>query len=84
LLLRLRVGGAEELPASGGGFGLASVRSGLRAGVKKTGGTFTMKKIDIARIPDLKTGVGMHGSVKQKEVAGPVCVGIVIGLMFYL
>ena len=33
------------------------------------------KKIDIAAIPELSTSVGMHGSVKQKEVGGPLCLG---------
>lgn len=39
-----------------------------------------MKKIDIARIPELKTSVGIQGSMKQKEVAGPMCAGALIGL----
>lgn len=39
-----------------------------------------MKKIDIARIPELKTSIGIHGSEKQKEVGGPVCLGALIGL----
>ena len=33
------------------------------------------KKIDIASIPELNTSVGMHGSLKQKEVGGPLCLG---------
>lgn len=40
-----------------------------------------MKKIDIARIPELKTSVGIHGSVKQKEVGGPLCGGAAIALI---
>lgn len=43
-----------------------------------------MKKIDIARIPELKTTVGIHGSAKQKEVGGPVCLGAVLGLALLL
>ena len=39
-----------------------------------------MKKIDITQIPELKTGVGIHGSAKQKEVAGPMCLGVLIAL----
>ena len=39
------------------------------------------KKIDIAAIPELNTSVGMHGSVKQKEVAGPLCLGILIAII---
>jgi hypothetical protein len=37
-----------------------------------------MTKIDIASIPEIRTAVGIHGSVKQREVAGPFCVGAVI------
>ena len=36
------------------------------------------KKIDIANIPELTTSVGMHGSVKQKEVGGPICFAILV------
>ncbi|HEV2746348.1 MAG TPA: hypothetical protein VGW34_03500 [Allosphingosinicella sp.] len=39
-----------------------------------------MRKIDIAQIPELKTAIGIHGSVKQKEVGGPTCLGALIGL----
>lgn len=42
-----------------------------------------MTKIDIASIPELKTSVGIHGSVKQKEVGGPVCIAIIIGVIVY-
>ena len=42
------------------------------------------KKIDIAAIPELSTSVGLHGSVKQKEVAGPLCLGIVIAVIIAL
>lgn len=34
------------------------------------------KKIDIAAIPELGTSVSMHGSIKQKEVGGAICLGI--------
>lgn len=36
--------------------------------------------IDIANIPELRTSVGMHGSVKQKETGGPLCLGVILGL----
>ncbi|MEA3046008.1 MAG: hypothetical protein QOJ53_340 [Sphingomonadales bacterium] len=39
------------------------------------------KKIDIAAIPELNTSVGMHGSMKQKEVAGPLCLGIAYAIL---
>ena len=43
-----------------------------------------MKKIDIARIPELQTGVGIQGSVKHKEVGGPVCLGAILGVALVL
>jgi hypothetical protein len=42
------------------------------------------KKIDIAAIPELNTSVGMHGSVKHKEVFGPLCLGVVIAVVIGL
>ncbi len=36
-----------------------------------------MKKIEINKIPELKTGVGIHGSNKQKEVGGGACAGAI-------
>lgn len=42
------------------------------------------KKIDIAAIPELGTSVGMHGSVKQKEVKGPLCLGVVVAIVIAL
>ncbi len=42
------------------------------------------KKIDIAAVPVLSTSVGMHGSVKQKEVGGPLCLGIVVAIIMAL
>ncbi len=42
------------------------------------------KKIDIAAIPELDTSVGMHGSIKQKEVGGPLCLGIVVAIIIGL
>jgi hypothetical protein len=40
-----------------------------------------MKKIDIAKLPQLQTRVGMHGSTRQKEVGGGTCAGIIV-IMF--
>ncbi|HYJ81961.1 MAG TPA: hypothetical protein VEW26_03835 [Allosphingosinicella sp.] len=40
-----------------------------------------MKKIDIAMVPHLRTGVGIHGSLRQKEVGGSACVAVVIALV---
>lgn len=38
------------------------------------------KKIDIMAVPELATSVGVHGSMKQKESWGPVCLGVVIAI----
>ncbi len=43
-----------------------------------------MRKIEIGRIPDLATSVGVQGSVKQKEVGGPMCLGALIGMALVL
>ena len=37
-----------------------------------------MRKIDIRKLPELKTSVGIHGSVKQKEVTGGACLGFIL------
>ena len=42
------------------------------------------KKIDITAIPELRTSVGMHGSLKQKEVGGPLCLGIAVAILYAL
>jgi hypothetical protein len=39
------------------------------------------KKIEIAAIPELGTRVGMHGSVKQKEVGGPMCLAVAVAIL---
>jgi len=39
------------------------------------------KKIDIASVPELGTSVGLQGSIKQKEVGGPICLGIIISVI---
>lgn len=40
-----------------------------------------MKKIDIASLPHLDTGVGIHGSLRQQEVGGGACVAAVVALV---
>jgi len=42
------------------------------------------KKIDITAIPELTTSVGMHGSIKQREVWGPLCLGIAVAVIIGL
>ena len=39
-----------------------------------------MKKIDIRKLPELPTSVGIHGSSKQREVGGSSCVAIAVVL----
>lgn len=39
------------------------------------------KKIDISSIPELGTSVGVHGSIKQKEVGGPICLALVAAVL---
>ncbi|WP_158702972.1 hypothetical protein [Allosphingosinicella vermicomposti] len=43
-----------------------------------------MTKIDIASVPEIKTSVGIQGSAKQREVAGPFCAGIIAAAGVYL
>lgn len=40
-----------------------------------------MQKIDIKKLPELTTRVGIHGSVKQKEVGGAACMGVVVAIV---
>ena len=40
-----------------------------------------MKKIDISKLPELRTRVGIHGSMKQKEVGGGACMGVFIAVV---
>ncbi|MFN3388848.1 MAG: hypothetical protein ACK40O_07925 [Allosphingosinicella sp.] len=40
-----------------------------------------MKKIDIAKLPELKTPVGIHGSSKQQEVGGAYCGSMLVALV---
>lgn len=42
------------------------------------------KKIDIAAIPELDTSVGLNGSLRQKEVGGPLCLGLFVAIMIAL
>ena len=37
-----------------------------------------MKKIDISTLPELATSVGIHGSIRQKEVGGSACVAVIV------
>jgi hypothetical protein len=37
-----------------------------------------MKTIDIGKLPELRTRVGIHGSARQQEVGGVFCAGVVV------
>lgn len=39
------------------------------------------KKIEINALPELGTSVGMQGSMKQTEVGGPLCLGIIVAVI---
>lgn len=41
----------------------------------------TMNKIDINKLPELSTRVGIHGSAKQREVGGAGCGGVIIAIV---
>jgi hypothetical protein len=43
-------------------------------------GNIMKKKIDVRALPELGTSVGLHGSMKQKEVGGPLCFAILAGI----
>ena len=38
-------------------------------------------RLEIEDLPELETEVAISGSVKQQEVGGGVCVGIVLGIL---
>ena len=42
------------------------------------------RRIDVTSIPQLRTSVGMYGSLKQNEVAGPWCLAALCILMIAL
>ena len=42
------------------------------------------KKIDISAVPELRTSVGMHGSLKQKEVGSWPCLTVAVMVLYAL
>lgn len=52
--------------------------SRLRSCPRNASGGIQVKKIDITKLPELKTSVGIQGSMKQKEVGGGACTGVFI------
>jgi hypothetical protein len=44
-----------------------------------------MEKVvfEVEELPELDTSVGISGSTKQSEVAGPACFGILAGILIY-
>lgn len=47
-------------------------------GRRNLNGVGEMKNIDIRKLPELATRVGIHGSARQQEVGGVFCAGVVI------
>jgi hypothetical protein len=79
--------GLERGTQAAGGFWPNRRRPDLSSfvGVRQIRGEIAMKKtIDITAIPELGTSVGLHGSVKQKEVKGPLCLGLVLAVLIGL
>jgi hypothetical protein len=37
-----------------------------------------MRKINVDKIPELKTRVGLYGSARQQEVGGVYCAGVFV------
>ena len=37
-----------------------------------------MRKIDMTKVPELKTRVGIYGSARQQEVGGVYCGGVIL------
>jgi hypothetical protein len=46
--------------------------------LRNQNGVTEMRKIDIRKLPELETRVGIHGSARQQEVGGVFCAGVVI------
>ena len=44
-----------------------------------------MEKVffEVEALPELDTSVGISGSTRQNEVAGPACFGIMAGVVIY-
>lgn len=76
----------EELNTPGSDRPGRLVRQGFSSSPRwrEQGRSWVKKKIDIARIPELGTRVGIQGSSRQKEVGGPVCFGIAVGILIAL
>lgn len=39
--------------------------------------------ITVEELPELETEVAVCGAVKQQEVGGPICLGILLGVIFH-
>ncbi|HZG08100.1 MAG TPA: hypothetical protein VEZ70_03870 [Allosphingosinicella sp.] len=40
-----------------------------------------MTKIDITKLPELPTKVGIHGATKQREVGGGGCASLILAII---
>ncbi|MEA3012067.1 MAG: hypothetical protein QOD42_612 [Sphingomonadales bacterium] len=38
-------------------------------------------RITVEELPELETEVAVSGAVKQQEVGGPICLGILVGVI---
>lgn len=38
-------------------------------------------QITVEELPELETEVAVSGAVKQQEVGGPICLGILVGVI---
>jgi hypothetical protein len=40
-------------------------------------------RLEVEELPELDTSVGISGSTRQSEVAGPACFGVLAGIVIY-
>jgi hypothetical protein len=52
----------------------------VRSLLEPDGGT-AMTKIDITKLPELPTKVGIHGATKQREVGGAGCASLILAII---
>lgn len=41
-------------------------------------------RLKVEELPELETAVAISGSVRQQEVGGTLCLGVVAGVVFYI
>lgn len=40
-------------------------------------------RLEVEQLAELETEVGVSGSTKQQEIGGPICLGIIAGVVIY-